>query len=372
MADLVRLRLFLRDIRDSGSAAAVVKAVLGAHTPATTVVEATASGAAADVDVLVDAIAVRRGSALRPHHVVVQGLERLCGGFPAATVAGPYVFTTPVSASDPETGRVDATRARLSADEQVLLESDYFNPREESLAVEQVLMWRNVRRILQAASVPFENIVHQNNWLAVSMQHYVPVTKVRSKLFGRGAARTAATSLPISGLRTPGAAFECSLIGLAAGDAVPGFAKHIELDSHGVGPYYVGAVKAGPCVFAAGEVPVRAAAGKPQLVARSSDLHDDLRLLGLGRVHPEYPLMAQAHCVFGLIAEALEKYGCRMADVLHQSIYLVEPAHYPMLERIASLHYGVRLPPTTLVPIRGASPFRDTLLEIEVTAHAQA
>jgi hypothetical protein len=30
----------------------------------------------------------------------------------------------------------------------------------------------------------------------------------------------------------------------------------------------------------------------------------------------------------------------------------------------------VRLPPTTLVPIRGASPFADVLLEIEVTAHA--
>jgi enamine deaminase RidA (YjgF/YER057c/UK114 family) len=59
-----------------------------------------------------------------------------------------------------------------------------------------------------------------------------------------------------------------------------------------------------------------------------------------------------------------------MRDVLHQTVYLVEPAHFPALERIATLHYGVRLPPTTLVPIRGASPFAGTLLEIEVTAHA--
>jgi hypothetical protein len=112
-------------------------------------------------------------------------------------VAGPYVFTAPVSAADPQDGRVNAHRGALTAEEQRLLEPEYFNPREEALAVEQVLMWRNVKRILDETGVPFDNIVHQNNWLAISMQQYVPVTKVRGRLFGRGEARTAATSLPI-------------------------------------------------------------------------------------------------------------------------------------------------------------------------------
>ena len=40
---LVTLRLFLRDMRDSSAAAQAVKAVLGDHAPATTVVAATAS-----------------------------------------------------------------------------------------------------------------------------------------------------------------------------------------------------------------------------------------------------------------------------------------------------------------------------------------
>ena len=221
-----------------------------------------------------------------------------------------------------------------------------------------------------ATDVPFENILHQHTWLTVSMQQYVPVTRVRSRLFGRGEARTAATSLPISELRTPGAAFECSITGIAANQA-PGVRKEIKLGSHGVGPYYVGAVKAGSCVFAAGEVPIAPADDKsPALIADASHLNDALKHLNLGRVHAEYPLMAQAHCVYELIAAALARYGCSMQDVLHQTVYLVEPAHFPALERIATLHFGVRLPPTTLVPIRGASPFAGTLLEIEVTAHA--
>ena len=371
LSQLVTLRLFLRDMRDSTAAASTVKAVLGAGAPATTIIEATGPGVDPELDVVLDAVGARSGGRFAPRHVWVPGMEKLTGGFPAATVFGPYVFTTPVSGADPQTGRIATTRDALNEDERAFLDADYFDSRQEALAVEQVLMWRNVRRILAATGVPFENILHQNNWLTVSMQHYVPVTRVRARLFGLGEARTAATSLPVSALRTPGAAFECSVTGIVAGHESAGFRKEIRMDSHGVGPYYVGAVKAGPCVFAAGEVPVRAAAGKiPELVARAADLHGDLRHLNFGRIHAEYPLMAQANCVYELIGEALARYGCTMKDVLHQTVYLVEPAHFPALERMATLHYGVRLPPTTLVPIRGASPFAATLLEIEVTAHA--
>ena len=364
---LVRLRLFLRDIRDAASAANVVKAVLGKDTPSTTIVEATGAGVHPDVDVVADVIAATNDARVKPQHVHVTGFGRLLGGFPAATVIGPYVFTTAVSAADPDNGRIDATRETLTADERHLIDSDYFNPREEALAVEQVLMWRNVKRILQETGVPFENIVHQNNWLAISMQQYVPVTKVRGRLFGRGEARTAATSLPISAVRTPGAAFECSVLGLKSGET----RKEIRMEGHGVGPYYVGAVKAGSYVFAAGEVPVHAPPGeKPGVIGRAEDLPEGLRLVNFGRVHIEYPLVAQAAYVYELISEALVRYGCRMEDVLQQTVYLVEPAHFPALENIAALYYGARLPPTTLVPIRGASPFRETLLEIEVTAFA--
>jgi enamine deaminase RidA (YjgF/YER057c/UK114 family) len=155
------------------------------------------------------------------------------------------------------------------------------------------------------------------------------------------------------------------VLGLKSGEA----RKQIRLEGHGVGPYYVGAVQAGPYVFAAGEVPVHAPAGeRPRVIGRADDLPEHLRLMNFGRVHAEYPLMAQAAYVYELIAEALQSYGCGVRDVLHQTVYLVEPAHFPALENVAAMYFGTRMPPTTLVPIRGASPFREALLEIEVTA----
>jgi enamine deaminase RidA (YjgF/YER057c/UK114 family) len=368
LTHLVTLRVFLRDIRDASAAAGILKSVLGEQLPATTLIEATGPSVDPTVDVVIDAVGAPL-TATAPRHIVIPKLARLTGGLPAATVYGEYVFTAPVTGMDPATGRVGRTRETLTAEECTLLDTAYFNPRDEALAVEQVLMWRNLREILEVTGVAFENILHQNNWLTVSMQQYVPVTKVRSRLFGRGAERTAATSLPVSALRIPHAAFECAVTGLVSGSLLR---KEIALDSHGVGPYYVGAVKAGRHVFAAGEVPICAAPGAvPTLIRSAADLPAELRCANLGRVYAEYPLAAQAHYVYHLIDAALKRYDCTMRDVLHQTIYLVEPAQLPLVERIATLHYGTLLPPTTLVPIRGASPFHETLLEIEVTAQTR-
>jgi hypothetical protein len=46
----------------------------------------------------------------------------------------------------------------------------------------------------------------------------------------------------------------------------------------------------------------------------------------------------------------------------------MNPAEYPIVERMATLFFGSKLPPTTIVPIQGVSPFREALLEIEITA----
>jgi enamine deaminase RidA (YjgF/YER057c/UK114 family) len=107
---------------------------------------------------------------------------------------------------------------------KAVLDADYFDPRREALAVEQLLMWRNIRRILAATGVPFENILRQNNWLTVSMQHYVPVTRVRARLFGLGGARTAATSLPISALRM--------LVPIRGASPFPATRREIEVTAH--------------------------------------------------------------------------------------------------------------------------------------------
>src|SRR5690606_6934620 len=59
---LIHLRLFLRDIRDFSAACAIVHSVLGAKTPATTVVETTGPNVDPRIDMHIDAIAAVTGS----------------------------------------------------------------------------------------------------------------------------------------------------------------------------------------------------------------------------------------------------------------------------------------------------------------------
>ncbi len=273
---------------------------------------------------------------------------------------------------DVQTGELVSHVNQLTPDESRLTDGTYYRLRDEQAVAEHVAMWRHIRTMLDAAPVPFENILRTNGWLRISMQEFAPVTRVRRKMFGTAVARTAATSLPVAALRREDALFESSVVacipqGRKSASAT-GFHKEIKLASHGVGPYYVGAVQAGPFMFAAGEVPVDTTGRAPRVVSRAADLEDGIRLLQYGRPHAEVPAMAQAHHVYCLIGETLTAHGGDFSNIVHQTVYLSDLSAYPALERIATLHFGVRLPPTSVVSIQGASPFPKVLLEIEVTA----
>ncbi len=78
--------------------------------------------------------------------------------------------------------------------------------------------------------------------------------------------------------------------------------------------------------------------------------------------------MVEKWHVYNKLKEYLEACGASMDDVVHQSVYMVDTNEFPALERIAALFFGPKLPPTTLVPILGATPYRQATLEIEAIA----
>jgi len=55
-----------------------------------------------------------------------------------------------------------------------------------------------------------------------------------------------------------------------------------------------------------------------------------------------------------------------MEDVVHQSVYMVNPADYPVVESVANIFYGSKLPPTTVIPVLAASPFPSPRVPLEI------
>lgn len=81
----------------------------------------------------------------------------------------------------------------------------------------------------------------------------------------------------------------------------------------------------------------------------------------------------QAAYVYGLIGETLRAHGLTPADVAQQTLCLCDMADQSAVEAAAMRFFGAAgMPATAVVPITGASPFTETLLEIEFIAGPRA
>jgi enamine deaminase RidA (YjgF/YER057c/UK114 family) len=225
------------------------------------------------------------------------------------------------------------------------------------------MQFRHARRILESQGSSLSWQLRQNGWLNIPMREFGPVSRVRRRLFS-GSNTGPFTSLRVSGTRNGEAAFEYSVLALIPPEGPDDHRRDSVMSPHGIASYYIGAVKSGPYVIAAGEVPVDTTV--PGAIGGFADLRDAGRFLGIGRLHEDKPILAKAWFVYQKLKECMKGYGSSMENVVSQRVFMAQPADYPALERIATLFYGPQLPPTTVVPILDTSPYPEAGLEIEV------
>jgi enamine deaminase RidA (YjgF/YER057c/UK114 family) len=355
LTDLVQQRWFVRNERDLAPVARALGVLLQDSLPATTLVAADGPGLAPEIAVHADFIALARPTPWSVQNLRIDELDALTFPFPAATRTGPFLFTTPVAGVDLATGRVVTTFRELDASARALAEPPYAG-RGEAAAAQQVQVFKHVERILAAQGASLACQVRQNGWMRMPMSEFGPASAVRRRLFSGGNTGPF-TSLTVSGLRSADALFEYGVMALVPGESQ--WTRSVRNPPHGIASYYVAAVQAGPLVASAGEVPVDADAGT------AITAHP---LAARGRIDASGVALAQAFDVYGKLERALADYGAKMADVVHQTLYVVDGADVAAVERVAALTFGHTLPPTTVVPILATSPFRESRLEVEVIA----
>ncbi len=364
---VVRQRFFLRDLRDQTSLEKVIQRFNPTERPATTIVEATNRGVNDEISVQADFVAIDGAAGIRRVAVSVPDLDHLTAPYPLATRAGQFLFTSSMAGVNADTGRLAQRFDELTAEERELLEPPYSAP-EETVAAQHIMAFRQIRRILESQGAPLGSHVHQNCWLRVPMQEWGQVSKVRRKLFQGLQNMAPSTALPVSGVFRRDASFEVEIIALVPSDDPTQYRKEVRLEAHPLTGFYLSAVNAGPFVLTAGEVAIDTSV--PRLVNGFDQIEGAGRGLPFGRIHEDKPIMAESWCVYSKLKDYVEASGATMGDVVHQSVFMVHPAEFPALERIAALFFGAKLPPTTLVPVLGATPYREATLEIEVVAVA--
>lgn len=364
---VVHQRIFLKDMRDMASLEKVILSFMSSERPATTIVEATNVGVNENIVVQADLVAIAGQEAFERENISVPGLDSLTAPYPLATKAGQYIFTTPIPGVDPETGRMVNCLEDLCQEDKELAEPPYFG-RGEAAVTQHLTIFRHFRRILDSQGISLGSQIHQNGWLRIPTQEFGPLAKVRQNLFGGVENMGTCTSVTLSGIRREDALFEYSLIALIPPKNDNEYRKETPKAGHPFAGYYLPALKAGPLLFTSGEGAIETETGC--VVNSFSVVRDEGRFVLYGRVHEEKPIMAEAWYVYQRLKSDLEENGSSMENVVHQSVYMVNPADYPVLESVATLFYGSRLPPTSLIPICGTSPIREVKLEIEVIAAA--
>lgn len=365
--DVLHLRVFLQDTRDIPSVERVICSFMPRERPSATVVAATNAGTHPDIAVQMDIIASTGGE--QRENASIPDLDPLTAPFPLASRAGQFLFTSSLAGVDPATGQPVNRIEDLAPEDRALTHPPH-SAREEAIEAQHVTIYRHFHRIFESQGATLATIFHHHGWTLLPMREFGVISKVRSKLAAREKYVAPATAFPISAIRREGALFEWQEMALLPPKGPGDYRIERVVPMHGLAGYYAPAVKAGPFIFTAGEVSIDT--NVPRLVNRFEDLPDRGVFLSYGRMHEEKPILAQAWYVYEMLRSYLEAAKLTMEDVVHQSVYMVNPADFPAVERVATLFYGAKLPATSLVPIMGTSPFMpNALLEIEVVAIAR-
>ena len=362
---VVRQRFFLRDMRDATYLEHAIRLFMPGSRPATTILGATNDGVNEDIAVVADFIAIDSSSGLRRENVSVPAIDHLTAPYPLASRAGQFIFTSQIAGIDAATGRPVQDFGALTAAERELLEPPY-TPEEETAVAQHAVIFRHMREILKSQGAPLGSHIHQNTWLQIPMQAFGPVAKLRARLFAGSGNQAVSTALPISRLRRHDAIQEVAILALVPPGQHGSHRKVNPMAVHPLSGFYLPVVKAGPYALTAGEVGIDTSV--PRFMGRYSDLGDEGRFLPYGRVHEEKQVTVEAWWVYKKLETYLKASGMTMDDVVHQSVFMTQPAEFPALERIAEQFFGPKLPPTSLVPIKGTTPYPQATLEIEVIA----
>jgi len=172
------------------------------------------------------------------------------------------------------------------------------------------------------------------------------------------------TCFPVAAVPDPDAELAGRIVAI---QPKSGMHKDIRVPIHGISNSYFGAIKVGPYLFAAGEVPVDTAAWT--ITDRVETLAPPRHLLNVGKPYRAARIVPQAHYIYSLYEETMKAYGTQLSAGVHQTIYLCHADDGAVMEGVIAERFAGQPPATTIAPILGASPFAATRLELELTAY---
>jgi enamine deaminase RidA (YjgF/YER057c/UK114 family) len=339
LEDLLRLRLFVRDLDDLSTIERAMDRGVTTEWPAVSVVEPAAGsppGAALTLDAVAALGAHEQRQVKRPSEPGDGEVRAGLGSPPCSVRLGPWVF-------------VGATAASVVHGASPSPDVTYSMTRrigEESRAV-----FAHMAELLRIQSAELRDVVSVGGWLTfpVRQSHYRPLGDVRKALLAEAGLFPASAAVQVGRLQPNGALLAFEAIALAPQDPAERErwrAAALPAPSS-LAPYYASARSAGGYVFTCGEVPA-------------------------GTSGPDRPVApeTQAREVYERLRADLAAHGTSPAGVLQQTVFVRGARDGMVVAEAAREFYGAETPPppTTLLRVADIGFHPGCDVEIELVA----
>lgn len=346
--DIIRQRIYVRDLRDIGWMEKVMLSLFPGEKPATLIMGVPNRGLHEDIRVWMDAIVlIPQGGSLQKKAVYLPELEKVTAPYPQAVKVGQFLFFEGFTGVDPGTGRPVSRLEELGSDAETVREEGRFNNAASEANKCQYWLTFNhhIRRLLESQGASLKDLLVLEGFTRRGMRALCDREYLRDKLFG--SIQEAPESFHFGNYflsLIPEVESIWGGVGLLPGEYSKGVIKDTT-------PYSMGKfsamTKAGPFFFTGGtglDIPLK----KERNILSFADFPGNERFLTQNCVDDNEPLMAKTMRIYH---SALEKAGVKADKIIQQTVYLKNPSDWPAVQMVSNIVFDGRIPPTTVVPV---------------------
>lgn len=365
LRNVIRQRIYLRDVSDTGPMEEIMLSFFQDDKPATMILGVANHGVSSDIRIQVEVIALipEKGD-LHRECIYVPELAKVTAPYPQAVKVGQFLFFSGLLPINPETGKV-VTRLEELGDDASQVKSGHLqsDATAEATKAQYWLTTKLMAHVIKSlGGAGAKDIMHENQFFRRGMKELADRYPLREKIYN---SREEASTTSTFGMRNL-SVIEEAVVNTDAVALLPGPSRR-EVDvvperTVGFQPMWI---KADPFCFVCGELGLIPA--EHQSILSFSDLTDNGRFLAQGRFHDVHTdVMSQAWSIYQSLAQQMREAGSDLSKVVQQMIFVRDVFDYLAVERIASIVFQNRIPPTTMVPVDDIGPYNNLRLEIEI------
>ncbi len=370
--DLVKLNVYLQDLKNYEGVELVFQKLLGKNPPACTILEMEKRGVHEDLRVCIDGVAVipsdKRG-AMKKEIVNTEEAPAPTGHYSQAVKCGNLLFISGLLGEDPQTGELVRSFRDLGPDGKRLKET-FRTPhrRQEKVRAQMWQIFKNTEKILRAAGTSLDQLLICFTYTRDMYTDFYSAQPIIKMAIPHNPPGNTDFGMPDI-RRDPDAMIEMEAIAFVPGN---GQKRKVDFvfDPNLTRPtfHYTMATAAGPYFFSAGRTGINWQR-EGVCSMRPADMHAwGGQKMALGRLHEDKPVMAQAWYAYKTIQKMLATQGATMDDIVKTNIWLGDLGTFPEVEAVSREFFPNGAPAATMIPVKNFGPSDDLRLEIDVTA----